>query len=166
MKIGSKGFTLIETLIYIAIVSIVMVSFISFALSVSGLRNKNYSVATTQANSRMALEMMTKKIRSAQNVISPSAGLSDNQLMLAMPAGPNIIFSVSGNRLQMDEVGIGITNITGVRTKISNLTFTNLSAAGERENIRIEFTADYNATGGGNEYAYTEQLRTAVGLRQ
>lgn len=157
---------MIETLVYIAIISVVMIGFVSFALSVSGLREKNYSMATTQANGRMALEIMAGKIRAAKSVSGPSAGSFDSQLMLTMPIGPNIIFSVSGGRLQMNEVGVGITDITGAHTKISNLIFTNLSAAGERGNIRIEFTADYNATNSSNEYVYTERLQTAVGLRQ
>lgn len=162
----NKGFTLIEIIIYIAIIGVVISGFVSYSLSISGVRNKNYSIATVQANGRAALQVMTQKIREAQAVLTPGAGTSDTQLILDMSGtDPDITFSVSDGVLSMQEAGSSATTITDSRAVVSNLVFTNLAASGERDNVRLEMTVDYNTPTGDVQFGYSKSYQTAASTR-
>ncbi len=64
----NKGFTLVELIIYIAIISIVVVGFITFTLSIINSRNKNYVVQEVQANTRTAFKLISQEILLAEGV--------------------------------------------------------------------------------------------------
>ncbi len=161
-----KGFTLVEMIIYIAIIGIVITGFINYSLSVGGVRNKNYSAATVQANGREALSVLTQKIHEASAVLTPSAGATNTQLVLDMPgANPNIIFDVSGGILTMTPTGSPAVTITDSRATISSLTFTNLASSGQRPNIQIDMTINYTTPAGDVQTGYTKTYRTAVSTR-
>lgn len=163
---NNQGFTLIETIIYIAIIGIVISGFVSYSLSLSGVRNKNHSMVAVQANGRVALEVMTQKIREAQAVLAPTSGVSGDQLVLDMPGtSPDITFSVLSGELTMQEAGSPAAAITDNQISVSNLLFTNLSASGERANIQIEITVDYNVAPENTEFIYSKTYQTAVSPR-
>lgn len=163
---NDQGFTLVEMIIYIAIMGIVISSFMAYSLSISGVRNKNYAAATVQANGRSALSIMTKKIHEAQAVLTPTASTSDPALSLDMPGvSPNITFFVTDGVLHMVEAGVATSTITDSRTHISQLLFTNLAASDDRANVRIEMTIGYNVPASDAAFGYTKSYRTAVSTR-
>ena len=91
-----KGFTLIEIIIYIAILGTIASSFIFFSVSVSESRNKTYVVQEVHANTRMALEIISQKIRMANgvNIASSTFGTDPGRLFLSMASStlnPTII---------------------------------------------------------------------------
>ena len=67
-KMKQNGFTLVETLIYLGIIGAVMTSFLYFSVSIFDYRNKSYAVQEVQANGRMALNLISQKIRSAKDI--------------------------------------------------------------------------------------------------
>lgn len=159
------GFTLIETLIYIAITGVILVSFVFFSLSISDSRDKSYVVQEVQANSRLALNLIAQKIRRADDVITPTEGNSNNSLTLDMPVpDPDMTFSIIGGVINITEGAVD-TPITSNKINVSNLTFTNLAGIGERDNIRVELVMEYKATGD-VEFTYSESIDTAVSLRK
>lgn len=161
-----KGFTLIEVLIYIAIIGIVVSGFIAFALSINSSRAKTYVAQEVQANTRTALDLISQKIRLADNVVSPIEGDSASSLELDMSdPDPNLIFGVTDGVLGIAE-GVGDPiPITSDEVNVSNLTFTNLAVSGERDNIRVEITIEYLGDGS-KEYEYSQSLQTAISLRK
>lgn len=160
-----SGFTLIETLIYIAITGVILFSFVFFSLSISDSRDKNYVVQEVQANSRLALDLIAQKIRRADDVIAPTNGNSSNSLTLDMPASePNMTFSVIGGTLNITEGAID-TPITSNKINVSGLTFINLAGSGERDSIRVELAVEYKAFGD-VKFSYSESIDTAVSIRK
>jgi len=165
MKV-QKGFTLIEVLIYITIIGVVVSGFIAFALSINSSRAETYVVQEVQANARVALDLISQKIRLADDVVSPSEGNSASSLELDMPnPGPNLTFSVTDGVLGIAEEVGDPTPITSDEVNVSNLTFTNLAVSGERDNIRVEITIEYRGNGS-KEYEYSQTLQTAISIRQ
>lgn len=162
----NKGFTLIEVLIYITIIGIVVSGFIVFALSINSSRAKTYVVQEVQANARVALDLISQKIRLADDVVIPTEGNSGSSLEIDMPGpDPNLTFSVTGGVLGIAE-GVGDpTPITSDEVDVSNLNFTNLAESGERDNIRVEITVEYRNPES-VEYEYSQSLQTAVSLRK
>ena len=162
-----KGFTLIETIIYVAIIGAVVGSFVMFSLSISEIINKNNVVNEVQANMRVAIDLITQKIRLAQDVITPTEGNSSGSIELDMPdPDPNLILIVNNNVLELTEVGLDTYRVTSDEVKVINLNFVNLAGAGERDSILIDLTIEYNNPSGDREFDYSQTLETAAGLRQ
>lgn len=163
---NKKGFSLVEIIIYIAIIGIVISGFVSYSLSVSGVNNKNYSVVTVQANSRTILEILSQNIHKAQTVISPASFSTSTQLILDMPGiDPDITFSILDGILYMKEGSLATSTMNSSRTFISNLLFTSRATSTERANIQIDLTMDYRASAGDTQFDYSKSYRTTVSPR-
>jgi len=167
-----KGFTLIETLIYLAIVALAVTSFLVFSIGIANSRTKNYVSQEVQGNSRTGLDLITQRIRAATglNTASSTFGADPGVLSLVMAdnaKNPTIIdLSADDGVLQIAE-GVGSTvPITSDEVKVTNLVFGDLSASSTRENIRIEITVEYNNNSNDVEFTYTQSLQTAVSIRQ
>ena len=162
---NESGFTLIETIIYVAIVGIAMSSFIAFGLSISFSRSKTYAVQEVQANARMLMDVMVQKLRQAQAVTSPDAGLDNDIMVLNMPgAEPDLSFSlVDGIVFLTEGVGESLPLVSD-RTEVTNLRFTNLSASGGLASLRLEFDIRYR-NAGSLDYAFADTYSTLVTSR-
>lgn len=170
---GQFGFTLVETLIYIAIISGIMLAFVTFSISISDSKNKAYVVTEVQENARIALEIISQKIRSAVEVNTGFSifGVDPGVLSLAMDEpdkNPTILdLSADNGLLRIKE---GVNNpviITNSKVRVANLVFTNLTSPNtDRENIRVEITITYNSNSSDVEYNYSYSLQTAISLRQ
>jgi len=170
-NLSDSGFTLVETLIYIAIVGGIMVTFISFSLNISGAHEKVYTSQEVQANARIALDLITKKIQSASSVSTTASvfGANPGILYLVMSSStlnPTII-SMSSNTssLQIKEGVSSTTTVTSNVVSVTNLVFNNWSASSTRENIGVNLTVSY-VTSTHPEYQSSQSLQTSVSLRE
>ena len=163
----SRGFTLVETLIYITLISGALMTFTSFVTSISNSRNKVYVKQEVQANARMMLNLISQTIKSADsiNVASSTFAVDPGVLNLSMDTigeNPTIIsLNEDDGFLQIQKGNNTAIPITSDETKITNLVFTNLIG----NNIRIEITAEYKNSESIFFY-YSTDLQTAVNLRQ
>ena len=169
---NNKGFTFIETLVYIAIIGMVVVSFVMFALSISNTRNKNYVIQEVQANARTAQGIINQKIRAATGINTESStfGSDPGVLSLSMAdsaKNPTIINLDQDNGILRITEGLSDpVVIVSNKVKITNLVFTDLTSADSRGNIRIQMTVEYNTSLSDIKYRYSQSLQTAVSLRQ
>jgi type II secretory pathway pseudopilin PulG len=168
---NKNGFTLIETLIYIAIIGGVVATFVSFSMSITQSRDKTYVVQEVQANSRTALDYITKKIRMASSV-NTSTSVFDTDpgyLSLAMTSSTlnptNIGLSADDGVLQIREGGSASTTVTADELKISNLVFTDLTASSTRENVRVQMTTEFVSSDSA-DFDFSQSVQTSVSLRQ
>lgn len=169
LRKNKKGFTLVETLIYVTIIGVVVSSFISFGVSISNSRNKTYVVEEVQANARVAFELISRTIRSASGVnISTSIFNTDpGVLSLSMDnslKNPTIIKLDQDNGVLQIQEGLNPpVAFTSNEVKISNLVFSNLSS-GNRENISIDMTVEYS-NNLSTDFSYTKSLKTSASIR-
>ncbi len=168
---GEKGFTLIETIIYVAITGLVLAGFVVFAFSISGSRDKSYVISEVGANSRMALDVISQRIRNAKEVNVSSIFDSDPgvlSLEMADPSKNPTIINLNQNDgvLQIVEGTTAPAAVTSDEVKITNLVFNNLTSGSERENIRVILTVEFNNLSGDVDYNYSQSFQTAVSLRQ
>jgi type II secretory pathway pseudopilin PulG len=167
-----KGFTMIETLIYIAIIGAVVSAMVSFSLNVSEGRNKTYVVQEVHGNTRTALDLISQRIRAATGVNTGNStfGSDPGVLELSMAAAgqnPTIIDLTADNgQLRIKEGSSSAVTITSTEVDITNLVFTDLTPSGERENIQIAITAEYDSSAVDVEYTYSQSLTTSVSVRQ
>lgn len=167
-----NGFTLIEVLIYLGILSLIVVALLSFDVSVISSRSKTMVVEEVQANARIALDLVSQKIRGAQgiNVGASVFGSDPGVLSLAMANATQnpTVFNLSADdgRLQITEGSSGTpVFVTSKDVEVTNLVFTNYSQPGEREHIRIDITVRYK-NAGSVDYSYSYSAHTSVSVRQ
>ena len=162
-----SGFTLVETLVYTAVIGTILTTFVSYTLTVSGNRNKGYALSTVQSEGRLAMELMARYVRTAEDVLNPAPGSSADQLILSMPApNPGVTFSIVNSHLYMTVSGGVAQAITDSKIRVTALTFTNLALLGERDNIQMNLAIIFNTTAGDTSFGSSEQLHTTVSLRQ
>lgn len=167
-----KGFTLVETLIYIAIIGTAVTSFVVFAISIGEPRNKTYATQEVQANMRTAVDLISQRVRAATGVNTGAStfGSDPGVLSLAMAdstKNPTLIdLTADDGILRITEGVSSAVPITSTEVQVTNLVFTNLTPSGERESIRIEMTMEYNNSSGDVEFDYTQSATTTVGVRQ
>ncbi len=159
-----KGFTFVETLIYVALIGITLTGFVAFALAAAGARAKNDAMREVNANANMALDYLSREIKGAAHMISPVKGGSGDGLILSLPDGEIVTIGAMDGILT-EEIGGETTNITSPGAAISNLSFANLSGVGEEDNARILFTVSAGDEAYGKEFKYSMDLETAVCLR-
>ena len=164
---NSRGFTLVETLIYLAIVGLVVTALVQFGLSVSDTRYRNYLAQEVNANARSGMSIVSQKIREAAAINTSTSvfGTDPGTLSLEMAdaqVNPTI-FTLSGNdgSLQMQEGASAVQTITSAEVRVLNMVFRDLTASSTRENIRIEMTM----TGPADEFHYTKTVTSTVSIR-
>jgi prepilin-type N-terminal cleavage/methylation domain-containing protein len=168
----NQGFTLIETLIYIAIIGIVISSFVGFSVSVSDSRGKTYVVQEVQANMREALNTVLVALRESNDVNTAAStfGTDPGFLSLSMASStvnPTTIGLDSDNGVMGIKRGSSATtSVTSSEVNITNLVFTNLTSSTTRENIRMEIKVEYNNTSTSSIYNYVQSATTSTSLRQ
>ncbi|MDD4333102.1 MAG: prepilin-type N-terminal cleavage/methylation domain-containing protein [Patescibacteria group bacterium] len=167
-----SGFTFIETLIYLAIVGLVVVGLVSFALSISGTQNKNYAVQEAQVNARIAIDIISQRIKASSgvNIGASVFGSDPGVLSLSMAdAGKNptiINLNQDDGTLQITEGASAPVALTSNKVKVTNLVFTNLGHVNKRRNIGVDITVAYNADNSDIYFNYSESLHTAVSIRK
>ncbi len=124
-----SGFTLIEIVIVIVILSIISVVTINFMVN----SLKTYSMVVNQKNlldeGKLALERMGRDIRNAQSVAAPAAGGSGSQIVFTRThataqdiAGETITFQLTGNTLE--KVKTSPAAVSAMASNVSAFTVT------------------------------------------
>jgi len=163
----NKGFTLVELIIYIAIIGLIVTGFATFSIAISNNREKSYVVSEVHANLRDAYSLVTKRIRFASSIVTPSSGNSSTTLELDMPgANPNLIFKVIDNILTIQEGAGSPVALTSDEVNFSEFTLTNYAGVGRRDNLKIEMTVEYGSNSNDPIYIYNKSLETTVRVRK
>jgi Tfp pilus assembly protein PilW len=159
-----RGMTLVETIIYVGLAALVLTSFVSFSLTVAGLRSKNYVWAEVSSSGQVILDLVSREVRQAEAVISPAAGQASSTLILATASGTKMILNQNGIlQIKLNDIEVGTLNSS--QTAISDLIFTNLSSVRGPENIGFSFVLSSRVEDN-LEFSARQSFRTAVSRRK
>src|SRR5689334_13460149 len=94
----AHGYTLIELLLYVSILSILLLSVVFFFTMTVESRIKNQSIAEVNDQGTAVMDYMAQTVRNATSISAPSAGTSAAALTLAVPTGSlsPTVFDISG----------------------------------------------------------------------
>lgn len=161
------GFTLVEVLLYVAIVTIVAGSFAAFFDATIKGRIKQEVVSEVAANGETALAIIAQHIRNARSITSPMASGTAASLTLVMPDSgiSPVVFDLSGGTLRVSEKGAATTSLSSLRVTAAGLVFTNLTRSGTPGAVRFQFTLRYNNPSGSPNYDYARHFVGGVSLR-
>jgi len=161
-----RGFTLVEFLIYIALVSVVVTSLILWVLSLAGVRDKNYAVGEVQSNAQMILSIVERGVKQAEAIIAPAAGTAGVTLELDRPGAlPNAIFRVVDGTLYFEVTGSPSLAVSSRQVAIMDLVFRNLTGAFDnRANVAVRAIVRFRDQAS-TDFASRREIITAVSNR-
>ncbi len=163
-----KGFTLIEALVYIALVSGILLAATSFAWNIVNTRTSAFSAQEVEQNGRFIMLKISKIMKEANQINSPAIGLSADTVSVKMDdAGTEIIMiSQNGNNIEYQYNSDPVVELNSDLVEISNLQFTNLSSpSGNTRNIGVSFTLSHVDPANRQEWSYVQDYSTTIELR-
>lgn len=154
-NIHEKGVTLIETIIYIAIVSLIMTSLIPFAWNVIEGGVKSSTEQEVFGNARYISEQIKYQIRNAIGINSVSA--TQISLITSNSITNPTIIGLSGTNLTMQQ-GVGSAiNLNSQNATMSGVAFTPYTSADNKtKNIQFVFTVNASYAGAGSRQELNE----------
>ena len=164
----NQGFTLIEIIVYIAVLSLLVVSVSAFALWAIRSQTKSKAMTEVLNNGRRAMEIMTQEIKEAKGLYAPT--ITANQLSLEtkkyLPTGETntyLDFYLCGSRLCLKKESQEIIPLTSDNVQISNLVFTQIATSSP--SVQIDLTIDYKNPNNRVEYQASVNLKSTAALR-
>jgi len=111
-KLKSKGFSLIELMVVVGILSFVTIGLVTFFTGGARSWISGQNQVKAQREARIAMDRMVKEIREGKNVIAAS----ENSVTISFPValgGGNITFALVGNSIKINGINTLIDNIPG-----------------------------------------------------
>ena len=174
LTINSKGFTLIELVIYTALLVVVSVVSISFFIQVVGVTESSRRSREALDNAKRAIDVMSQEIKNAKSIYTPTNifGVHPGQLSLEtirdLPADENstyVDFYVDDERLYIKKEGQAAELVTSEKVKVTNLVFTLLSPTSSSPEVKIEITVAYADQVSGTSGVASVSLESTAELR-
>jgi Tfp pilus assembly protein PilE len=160
-----SGFTLVETLLYVAIVSSFLVMAVYFAWDIVLNQVKSNSIAEVNDNANIITQKISYYIQNAKNITTPAnKGDVSQTLVLVMPDNSTATFDLSSGQLRLN-LGSGAINLSSNSVTISNLSFTNLTTTGTRGNIKVKMDITNKNPSDKSEYNTSFKIDTSFSLR-
>lgn len=153
-----KGFSLVETLLYIAIVSTIIIALTSFLSVNQNTASRNQTVNEVEQQGAQVMQLITQTIRNATSVTTPIVGTPSSTLTLVVADGTKspTIFDLASGAIRIKE-GTGTAfNITSNKVTVTALSFTNLKPGTQKDSIKIQFTLSYNNPGARQVFNYSQ----------
>jgi len=153
LRNDSKGFTLIEIVMGMVILSIVSVITIKFLVDGLKIYTMTVNQKTLFDEGKLALERMCRDIRDARSISAPAAGASGSAITVIRVHGTawdianeTIIFRRTGNTLEKDkaspnvtrELASNVSNFTVSRTASNEITLQLTLSLGSGENVTLQ----------------------------
>ncbi len=128
MRTSRSGFSLLEMMLFLGIVSMMSLTLVSVFISTQDSRIRQQGVAALEQRGGQILQTLTRRIRRAETILSPRTPETGGILTLQMAQNtenPTIFFS-SGSNLYIVEKTT-ISPVLNDRLQMFNLRFTNIA---------------------------------------
>jgi prepilin-type N-terminal cleavage/methylation domain-containing protein len=162
---NQKGFTLIELILYIALISIFMTGAVYFAWDVIYGREKVFQQQIVEQSANIALSRIGYEIRNATDIQS----VSDTQLILDNDGSFTTIElnELSGDRLQITVGGLGPYFLTPNQVRVTNSNiFENLSSTGDdSKSVGVTLTVEQGQAAVPGQYEASVTLQSSIELK-
>lgn len=150
-----RGFSLVETVVYVGLLAIIVSVSIYFMLNIFSAFNKNFAQKAVMANSQHALDAMTEEIKFAKSIYTPTSVFSNDNGQLSIetiqnpPANESATFTdfyLDNGRIYVKREGQTEISLTSNQVKINKLKFTYLNPANAPEGVQVFLESQYNTT--------------------
>lgn len=162
-----RGFTLVELLLYVAIVSVLILSTSAVYIVLLQSRVKNQVIAEVEQQGQMVMSTMLQAIRNGDLIATPPISTSNTSLTftsLDVAKNPTV-FDLSAGAIRINEASTSAIALTSTKVTASALTFQNISYSGTPGTVKIQFTLTSVNNSGRNEYDYSKTFTSDASLR-
>ena|SRR3990167_10382274 len=163
MKINSKkGFSIIELLLYMGILTILLVITMQMFSSIFDIQLESQATSSVAQDSKYIMGRFTYDLNRAESISTPSVGSLSQTLALIID-GETFTYSLSGGGLILENNTTGtIDQLNSSETTVSNVSFLRLDGNG-KDSVQMSFTlTSETIRRGGKE---VESFQTTAGLR-
>lgn len=162
-----SGFTFIELLLYVALMSVLLFGISAFLMVFLEARVKNKTIAEVEQQGMQVMQILVQTIHNADSITLPAAGVSGTTLTLVTAGATNpTTVTLATNAIQLSEGGAAAVPLTNARVTASAFTAQNLSRPATPGVIRLQFTLTaVNPTKRG-EYSYARTFIGGAALHQ
>lgn len=166
-----NGFSLLELLIYLAILSAVMSVLAGMFFSINKGQGQAEAMSEVNGNLRFAIEKLSQDLRSASSVSAPAIANATSTTMTAVISGSDVIYCVSDGKLRRQAGGvcdISSEPITDNSVIVNSLIFTRMENTNQilsktAVTIAIDITIGYDSASPDKQY--TGRKKTTISLR-
>ena len=140
-----RGTTLLETLIYITLLSFIMAGTLISVYQILGSSNSNTSKNVTEQEAGFIMAKINWALSGASAINSPGPNSSSSSLSVTKD-GNTILFASSGNDITIKNGAGSVTVLNSSRSKISTLNFQHIQQTGvtTTDSLKISFYLDGN----------------------
>ena len=170
---SSSGFTLIELIIYSALLVIISGAIIGFFVQLVDVVDTSRRGRESIDNAKRVLDLINQEVRHADSVYTPTsvAGASPGQLGLEttrdLPTDEEntyVDFYIDDEGLYVRRESQNAELVTSEKVRVSNLVFTILQDANGRQMVRTQVTIEYKdpkpGSGGSNSVSLVSTAAT------
>jgi len=159
-KKQQQGFTLIELILYIALLSIFLSGAIIFAWDVIYSREKAHAQRMVNQSASTAMMRIDYEIRNAETINS----ITPTQLVLSR-SGSTTTFNLNGTTLEISLNGSGPFPLTSNQTRVTNLVFSETNTAlANTKGVTVDITLEQSSNGLGGSFESISSLNQSVEL--
>ena len=162
-----EAFTLLETLLYISVFSVVVFLIIGVYGLVVESKVRQRTVSEVNAEGGRIMQMITQTVRNSTSINSPLPANNSSVLSVygLVTANNPTLYYLVGNDMVIKEGSAASIILNSNRVKISNLKFTNLSESGTHGTVKIEFTVAANTLNTRTIYQFSQNFASDATVR-
>lgn len=163
----NKGFTLVELIIYVALLAVLLMAAVGLLALVLQSRVRSQVIIEVEQQGDQLLYLINQTIRNSEGVNSPLPNASSALLSLNLVdlAKDPTIFQISGGAITIQEGVSTPETLTSSRLVVSDLKFSNYSLNGTPGSLLIEFNLAQVNPDGRPEYNYQKRFYGSASLR-
>jgi hypothetical protein len=141
-KISNRGFTLLETLLYISLTALSILAITALFSMVFEIKVKQQAISEVEGEGSFVTKITTQTIRNSHDFGALTPGTTDTTLTLVTenPAKNPTTFSLSNGTIWITEGGNPAYALTTPAIIVTNLSFRNLGQLNTTGTIRVQFT--------------------------
>lgn len=157
-KMISKGFTLLEVLIYVAIFAIVLGFLSSILIITTRVEMRESAAAEVTQQSSYIIQTIQRLVRESSQI--ESAGASNLVLRMASSSKDKTTISLSGGKVYIQEGSGGSNPLTSDKVTVNSLNFQKFSNPPGKDVVEITVTMTFNSSN--PQFAISKSLRSAI----
>ena len=157
-----QGFTLLELIIYIGIVSLILVVISYLLIDILESQIKSFAILEIEQNARFVLHKIESDIRRARNILS----ISENSLTLDDGSAQNIILIIDPVAKKISrKIGESpVVNLTTDQIEVSGY-FSDLSYDNRSKNVGIYLNINYKNPDNLPQYQASQIIQESIELK-
>ncbi|MDE2001438.1 MAG: hypothetical protein KGI60_02640 [Patescibacteria group bacterium] len=131
--------TLVETLLYVGLLSVFMVILVNIFVSIIELKLDTEATSPVEQTGRYLMARMSYDVNRASSITSPATLGSTGTSLSLVINGAAYTYQLSSTTILLTD-GTGTASTTGSEVAASNLSFERLGNTGGKPMVRIQFT--------------------------